>query len=110
MVAGPPPLLMDAPESERRELIKENRDLQVRLRRAERATQGLQLGYEEMNEREREVTQDLKFREIELADCREILRIQTEDLDSTSNELQTFKKKSTKSFRGLKEQRDAALE
>ena len=43
MVAGPsPPLIDAAAQSERRELIQENRELHVRLIRAERATQGLQ--------------------------------------------------------------------
>ena len=61
----------------------------------------------EINEREREVTQDLKLREIELADCREILSIQKENLDARSTELLTFKKESTESYK--KEQRDSAL-
>ena len=62
-----------------------------------------------MDEREREATQDLKLKETELANCRETLRIQSEDLDARSSELLTFKKRSTKTYRNLKEQRDSAL-
>ena len=84
-VAGPsPPLIYAAAQNERRELIKENRELHMRLKRAERATQGLQRGYEEINEIKREVTQDLKLREIELADWLEILRTQKKNLDARS--------------------------
>ena len=44
-VAGPsPPLIDAAAQNERRELIKENSELHMRLKRAERATQGLQRG------------------------------------------------------------------
>ena len=102
MVSVPfPPPIDAASQNERRELIRENRDLHMRLKRAETAIQGLQRGYEEINERKREVTQDLKLREIELADCREILKIQTGNLDARSNELLKFKKRSTESHRGL---------
>ena len=76
-------------------MIRENRELHRRLERADRAAQGLQRGYEEMDEREREATQHLKLRETELADCREILRIQNENLDARSTELLTFKKSHT---------------
>ena len=72
-VAGSfPPLVYAAAQSERRELIKENRELHMRLKRAERATQGLQR--------------------------MEILRIQNENLDARSTELLTFKKKSTETL------------
>ena len=109
-VAGSfPPQDDAAAQNERRELIRENRELHRRLERADKATQGLQRGYEEMDEREREATQDLKLKETELANCRETLRIQSEDLDARSSELLTFKKRSTKTYRNLKEQRDSAL-
>ena len=67
-----PPQDDAAAQNERRELIKENRELLKRLERADRATQGLQQGYEEMDEREKAATQDLKLKENELADCREL--------------------------------------
>ena len=59
-----PPQDDAAAQNERRELIKENRELHRRLERADRATQGLQRGCEEMDEREREATQDLKLKRL----------------------------------------------
>ena len=42
-----------AAQSEMRELVKENRELLKKRERADRARQGLQKGYEEMDEREK---------------------------------------------------------
>ena len=55
-------------QEEMRMIIKENKELQKRLERAERAQHGLHLGYDQMDDRQRAAIQDLKLKESELAD------------------------------------------
>ena len=55
-------------QEEMRMIIKENKELQKRLERAETAQHGLQLGYDQMDDRQRAAIQDLKLKESELAD------------------------------------------
>ena len=69
----------------------------MRLRKSDKAIQGLEEGYEEMHDKERKTTHVLKTKDVELADCREILRITADDLDDRTAELQAMKKE----FSGL---------